>query len=1198
MPDETIDQNPPKTERAPRPSDHHRPATDEFATVVGQDAGSRADEPANTLIDHFPDSDSNSVSVSVSDSDSDSDLGSATIPAGPPHPAVKPPGAGHAPPALDARAAETALGPKGGSAPPGAFDKTEVATAHPHAFDSTEVATIAPDRRIEPPDNPAFAETRVMTGDGTETKEWTAEDFIPPQRRCGNYVLKQFFAKGGMGEVWLADDPVIGRSVALKKMLSDRPDQRQRFRVEAQITGQLEHPGIVPVHELGANEGGEPYYVMKFVEGRTLSKVIKEFHDRKLTGGEHELELVKLLQMFISLCQTVAYAHAHGVLHRDLKPDNVMLGPFGETILLDWGIAKVLGQKDPEPDPVAAAIAAAAAAAAANPATATAATATATTATAATTTTTTATGTTTSTSGYDSTSRRERLRRSIPESGTVAGSIVGTPSYMAPEVAAGLTEEIDERSDIFLLGSTLYQILSGRQPRTGKSFGELIMKAAYEPPEPVRKINPVVPKALDAICQKAMAHEKTKRYQTATELAEELQRFIAGEPVSAYRESLPARAWRWARRHRRALGISAAAALIATTVLFAALKVRDAEKRRALAALEASRLKAMEKARVDLKTFRHLADEANFFAATTNPASEHAPYFDPRMGAAMARAALGLARSWGPALEALPLQEERTAVKSELHDLLILAASETLRAAPGREAGKESLATLDRAERLGGPSISAFRLRATAHEQLGDNTQAAAMRQRAEDPKTPRTATDLFLLGERERDESAARVGGQTDLKPWQLDPARMEKAISFYRQALAIDPDHFWARFQVGRCLQTLGRFPEAAEVLGGCIAIRPKAPWGYSALGLALAEQGRFDEAERMLNQAIGLDPDARAPRLHRGFVYWRQKKYNEAVADFEAVLAPPHDQRLFEAAYFRGQLYLERGEVDKALDDYTRVVIASPGFRSVYLDRPLIYLAKGDTAHALADLDTYVSLVRKVDPGGWEIHGLRGRLLRFLYSELPQEKRRGPTGQTMLQLALTELARAVQMGGKAVGLFDDLGAVLEHAGRLDQAIAAYTRGIESAPEFAKLRIKRAWAWELLNQHEKAAADFAAAAQAAPENAEAHTGLGYIQALRKLPADAQREADLALLHSGDEYLVLHNVACIYATLAQTEGAQASAFGDVSIALLRKALKLWGKAATGPNELDLIKAEPAFKPIQGRTDFQELLQTKRDPAS
>jgi tetratricopeptide (TPR) repeat protein/tRNA A-37 threonylcarbamoyl transferase component Bud32 len=986
-------------------------------------------------------------------------------------------------------------------------------------------------------------------GDGLARREAPARSpaGAPPPKRCGQYVLKTFFAKGGMGEVWLAEDPAIGRSVALKRMLGKRSDQQLRFRVEAQITGQLEHPGIVPVHHLGNTAEGEPYYAMKFVQGRTLQKVLEEFHAKKLAGGDLEVEQLKLLQMFLSLCQTVAYAHSRGVLHRDLKPENVMLGPFGETIVLDWGIAKVRGR----PDPIA----------------------------------------------RDESSPSTQQTVSIPDTGTREGAIMGTPTYMAPEVAAGLNEEVDERSDIYLLGATLYQMLSGCPPRSAKTVQELLKKAKQEPPRSIRSINPLVPKALDAICLKAMAHQQADRYQTATELAEDIQRFVAGEPVSAYREGFLARAWRWAKRHRRGLGRAAAAVLIGSASLLAALTIRDAERRRAEAIREANRLKAQEQARTDLKRFRHLADEANFFAASTNPASEHAPYFDPRKGAALSRAALALAGQWGPALESLPLPEERTAVQSELHGLLILAASETLRAEPGPAGARQAVATLEQAVRLGGSSVSDLRLGAVAYEQLGDEGRAAEMRRRADDPKTTRTALDLFLLGERERDESAARIGDRSDLKPWQHDAERMQRAIALYRQALAIDPNHYWARLQLGRCLQSLGRFPEAAEALGACIAVRPKAHWGYSALGLALAEQGRSVEAEHVLNQAIAIDPDARLPRLHRGVVSWRQKRYDEAVADFGAVLAPPDDRRLIEAAYYRGQLYLERGEAQKALDDFDRVVASSPGFRSVYLDRSLIYVARNDAPRALADLDTYVSLVRKVDPGGWEVHGLRGRLLRFLYTELPQEKRGGPTGRTMLELALAELVKAVQMGGKEAGLFDDLGAVLEHAGRLDQAIVAYTRGLALDPNFAKLRIKRGWAWEQLNQHGKASADFAAAARVAPENAEAHTGLGYVQALCKLHREAQREAELSLLHGGDDYLVLHNVACIYAALSKTDNAQAAAYQDVSIALLRQALKLWKKSAAGPNELDLIKAEPAFEAIRGRSDFQELLRTAGNAA-
>ena len=532
--------------------------------------------------------------------------------------------------------------PQGGSGPTGAFAPTAGATG---AYDPGDPGSQEAGQTGAYDPTAAESQGAGPSGSGSTTQAMThagpSKDAGPAgsQRRCGNYLLKQFFAKGGMGEVWLAEDPVIGRSVALKRMLGHRAAQQVRFRVEAQITGQLEHPGIVPVHELGTNAEGEPYYVMKFVQGRTLHKVVQEFHARKLTGGALEVERLRLLQMFLSLCQTLAYAHSRGVIHRDLKPDNVMLGPFGETILLDWGIAKVLGQDDPgqgeEAGPSA------------------------------------------------------RLRGSIPDTGTQDGVVLGTPSYMAPEAAAGLTEEVDERSDIYLLGATLYEMLSGRQPRSAKTMRELIKQAREAPPKSVRSIDPTVPRALDAICLKAMAHAKADRYRTAAELADDIQRFIAGEPVSVYREALPARAWRWIKRHRKALGRSTAA------VLIGARRFRGDRGPRRRASPRRGRPRGRppqgpEQARADLKAFRHLADEANFFAATTNPASEHAPYFDPQKGAALAHAALEVADPWGPDLEALPLPEERTAIRFQLHGLLILAASETLRTDAGRAAPRKS----------------------------------------------------------------------------------------------------------------------------------------------------------------------------------------------------------------------------------------------------------------------------------------------------------------------------------------------------------------------------------------------------------------------------------------------------------------------------------------------------------------------------
>src|SRR5439155_2783673 len=159
------------------------------------------------------------------------------------------------------------------------------------------------------------------------------------------FVLKKFHARGGMGEVWIAQDSAIGRVVALKKIRSGRETQADKFLHEAQITGQLEHPGVVPVHEVGVDATGQPYYVMKFVHGRTLKEAIDDYH--KPAGPRavaREVQFVQLLQVFIHLCQTVAYAHSRSVIHRDLKPDNVMVGQYGETLVLDWGLAKIVGE--------------------------------------------------------------------------------------------------------------------------------------------------------------------------------------------------------------------------------------------------------------------------------------------------------------------------------------------------------------------------------------------------------------------------------------------------------------------------------------------------------------------------------------------------------------------------------------------------------------------------------------------------------------------------------------------------------------------------------------------------------------------------------------------------------------------------------------------------------------------------------------
>ena len=367
---------------------------------------------------------------------------------------------------------------------------------------------------------------------------------------------------------------------------------------------------------------------------------------------------------------------------------------------------------------------------------------------------------------------------------------------------------------------------------------------------------------------------------------------------------------------------------------------------------------------------------------------------------------------------------------------------------------------------------------------------------------------------------------------------------------------------------------------------------PGDIACAGLALAQQNRYQDAEHDLDRAIELGPDFLPARLNRGVVYWQHGDLELALADFQAVLTPGNEKRLIEAAFSRGQLYLQRGEVQKALDDFDAVIAENPRIRTVFLYRAQIHIARGDNERGLKDLDTYLDIGKGRDLLAWANHGLRGHLLRDRYQQLPLDKRRQPAGLALLSLSVAELGKAVASGGRTYDLFDDLGAMLEHAGRFDQAILAYSKGLELAPNNAKLLIKRGWTLELLNQHERASADFAAAVRVGPRMRKSHRPGLCPRALNR-PVEAQREAGLALLHGGENYLVLHNVACIYAVLSQASDNQSPAYKEAAVAVLGRAIAQWNCAAAdnrpGPSEIALIKSEKVFDQFRDRADFQRL---------
>jgi tRNA A-37 threonylcarbamoyl transferase component Bud32/Tfp pilus assembly protein PilF len=962
---------------------------------------------------------------------------------------------------------------------------------------------------------------------------------LSPQMQTDRYAPQAFHARGGMGEVWRATDGQIGREVALKMLRPGREDDRDRFFAEAQITGQLEHPGIVPVHDLGLDKNFRPFYVMKFVHGRTLKEVLDEYHAADPEAGtDRQVQRLRLLEVFIAMCQTVAYAHSRGVIHRDLKPSNIMIGPYGEAVVLDWGLAKVLGHPE-SPEAATAYV---------------------------------------------------HLNYSGESSETEAGAVLGAAPYMAPEVAEGKAAEADARTDVYLLGATLYEILTGRPPRQGTSKAEMIELARTVAPVPPRQLNREVPRPLEAICLKALARRQKDRYPTPLELAEDVRRYLAGEPVTAYREGWTERAARWVRRHRTAVGRAAAVLLIAALALFGLAMERQLARERDLHRAQEEARKAEEEAREALATFRRLADEARIATALANAHAEIVPYCDPRGGLAAGEKALELADArWGPALERLPLAgDKREEFTAEFYDLLLILAQLRGGQGQGAASGQKMLALLDRAGPLGKPSASYHRLRAEAHRALGKADRAAEEDRLASDPKVHRTALDYYLQGDQKQLRAQQLAALRPGRMPQEEERALVEAAVEHFRRAAELNRKDSWSHFRAGLCLLKLRQWPEALQSFAAFGELQPLSPWGPCLRGLAWANQGDQRLAAAALKEALQLEADFTPARFVLGLVYLAGGQHAQALQEFDRLKqAGPA-----EVAYCRGLVYLQTRQHAKAEEEFARAVAARQDFVAAHLARAQVHLLQGPDEAVLKDLDGALG-----EAAGPE---RRGRLLRLLIAQLPTPADR----KAKWPLALKELQRAEQAGNRSAEVYEDLGAGWYHQGEKDKAIESFSQGLKLAPGNARLLMQRATIYVELDRLDPARRDYAdVVGQEArtPEErrrlAEAHMGLGYVYACQGAAADAQRAVSRALdvlLHQGiNHYLLQHNLACVYAVLARDPGRR-EADGTLALHFLRRELDEAKRVGARDNALAMIKDEPAFKPdFCKRPEFQKLLETQ-----
>ena len=366
----------------------------------------------------------------------------------------------------------------------------------------------------------------------SDTQEILADGSVSGEVGFSKYVLGDEIGRGGLGVVRRADDKQLKRRLAMKVLLDTRNEaNRQEFIEEAQITGQLEHPNIIPVHELGHDPMGRPYMAMKLVKGHNLQELIQHAHKRGRTSRLHDLQRERLLETFMKVCDAISYAHARGVIHRDLKPENVMVGEFGEVLVMDWGLAKPLGQPERlslNKDAVA------------------------------------------------------TDRRAASPMLTMQGEVFGTPGYMSPEQANGRIDEVDERCDVFGLGTILYEILTHQPPYVGKTVDQVLERAAAGRVIPPRRRAPKmqVPKELDAIAMKALEKDPRRRYRSAEDLRRDIEAWLGNDTVVAYPDSMFEKMSKWARRNPTRAMVGSMGALFVVITLAAVFVALTAEQGR------------------------------------------------------------------------------------------------------------------------------------------------------------------------------------------------------------------------------------------------------------------------------------------------------------------------------------------------------------------------------------------------------------------------------------------------------------------------------------------------------------------------------------------------------------------------------------------------------------------------------------------
>jgi serine/threonine-protein kinase len=903
-------------------------------------------------------------------------------------------------------------------------------------------------------------------------------------------------ARGGLGEVFVAVDGELHREVALKQILeqhADDPFRRERFVAEAEITVALEHPGVVPVYGLGVDAAGRPYYAMRFIKGESLKAAIERFHE----GASRELDLRKLLRRFLDVCNAVDYAHSRGVIHRDLKPANIIVGKYGETLVVDWGLAKSVGRADP------------------------------------------------------SVGEQTIAPSASGSSETLPGSAVGTPAYMSPEQARGDLNRLGPRSDVYSLGATLYCLLTGKPPFEGDDAGA-ILNAVQEGrfPRP-SQLDPTLDTALEAVCLRAMAPLPEDRYQTPRELADDLERWMGDEPVTAWKEPLSRRARRWARRHRTAVTAGAVALLAGLVGLSAVAAVQskanadllDANRR-----VEQRYLLAVEA----IKTF-HTGVSEDFllkegqFKELRDRFLKSAADFYGKLGALLGKETDVISRR-ALAQSNFELAELTRKVGRQENALAahraVLAAREALAAEPGADIGVKVDV---------GQSLTAV---ADLLQDTGKAQEALAIYCQSESLLAALSEVDL-----------AARSGladCRSSLGYLLSRTGRTDEALAVYRQARSDQ--------------EALAAVPGASNDSSRDLAVT------IVQIGYLLAQTGKPSEAEVEQRTALAIQE--------------KLAHDNPTVTEYRSSLSRYHTD-LGAVLSTTGKLSEAEAECSKALEVLQKLADENPGVTSVHRDLAdahrylgAVLVASGELSRAEVEIRMAMGIWQKLADANPAVTLFRRRLV-----ESHHGLGEALWGMGSLNDAEAEFRTALAMQQKLVDAnpadtseCDFLANVLIHLadlvrslGRAGEAKELYDRAVSL--EEPKVRedpanpLHRLFVVNAIRQRALALDDLGDPAGAA--------------------VDGRRALSLCEGLSLESVWVLSEAACCHATLAGLAGkagsgvsvAEGEAEAARAMGSLRRAI------AMGYRNAVELRIESALDSLRSREDFQLLMMDVAFPA-